>query len=237
VLAGVGSRGSKSKHRQRDSFAHGVGPGRHAASRHVEGLQHSGVLEIKRNQLRPRFILLLRDLQSDQARLWVLRIPSLMTDFPVRSVKGFLRQIAEDARCVNRLVRGFVRYSSTGITPDDAHHSMIRLYCRTNGRSNDFLHAPARRRYPAARLSHADGVLGRLSKNDAEKIAAQIREQGSARQNQRLPKWSRSDRSARCSPAPRSRARFRHRGIEWVKKIINGAPTACVQRNSSRWTS
>ena len=42
------------------------------------------------------------------------------------------------------------RYSRSGTTPSDAYHSLIHLYCRTNGRSNDFLHALARRRFPPA---------------------------------------------------------------------------------------
>jgi hypothetical protein len=79
------------------------------------------------------------------------------------------------------------RYSRSGTTPSDAYHSLIRLYCRTNGRSNDFLHALARRRFPPAALPSARGVLGDLSPADVQRIAADIRENGFIRPAERLP--------------------------------------------------
>jgi hypothetical protein len=98
-----------------------------------------------------------------------------------------LRQFVEDARCVGRVARGVVRYSRTGTTPSDAYHSLIHLYCRSNGRSNDLLHALARRRFPQASLPPARGVLGDLSPADVERVAANIRENGYIRPAKRLP--------------------------------------------------
>ena len=104
-----------------------------------------------------------------------------------RSPKGTLRQLVEDARCVGRVARGAFRYSRTGTTPSDAYHSLIHLYCRTNGRSNDLLHALARRRFPPMVLPPARGVLGSLSSADVDRVAADIRENGYIRPAQRLP--------------------------------------------------
>jgi hypothetical protein len=80
-----------------------------------------------------------------------------------------------------------IRYSRTGATPSEAYHSLIRLHCRTNGRSNDFLHALARRRFPPVALPSARGVLGDLSAADVARIAAEIRENGYIRPAERLP--------------------------------------------------
>jgi hypothetical protein len=106
---------------------------------------------------------------------------------PSRSLKGTLRQFVEDVRCAGRVARGMFRYSRTGTTPSDAYHSLIHLYCRTNGRSNDFLHALARRRFPPAALPAARGVLGDLSPADVQRIVADIRENGFIRPAERLP--------------------------------------------------
>ena len=104
-----------------------------------------------------------------------------------RSLRGTLRQLVEDARCVGRVARGAFRYSRTGTTPSDAYHSLIHLYCRTNGRSNDLLHALARRRFPPVVLPPARGVLGSLSSADVDRVAADIRENGYIRPTERLP--------------------------------------------------
>jgi len=104
-----------------------------------------------------------------------------------RSLRGTLRQLVEDARCVGRVARGAFRYSRTGTTPSDAYHSLIHLYCRTNGRSNDLLHALARWRFPPAALPPARGVLGDLSPADVNRVAADIRENGYIRPAERLP--------------------------------------------------
>jgi hypothetical protein len=78
------------------------------------------------------------------------------------------------------------RYSRTGATPSDAYHSLIHLFCRTNGRSNDLLHALARRRSPPAALPPARGVLGDLTPVDVERVAGEIRENGFVRPDARL---------------------------------------------------
>jgi hypothetical protein len=105
----------------------------------------------------------------------------------LRSLRDVLRQFVEDARCIGRVARGAVRYSRTGTTPPDAYHSLIHLYCRTNGRSNDLLHALARRRSPPMVLPLARGVLGSLSSADVERLADEIRENGYIRPSERLP--------------------------------------------------
>jgi hypothetical protein len=112
-------------------------------------------------------------------------VPSV--DSRPRSVRGVLSQWVEDARCAGRIARGMVRYSRSGTTPSDAYHGLIHLFCRTNGRSNDFLHALARRRFPSAALPPARGVLGDLGPADVERVVADIRENGFIRLAERLP--------------------------------------------------
>jgi hypothetical protein len=104
-----------------------------------------------------------------------------------RSFTDVLRQLFEDARCAGRIARGAFHYSRTGTTPSDAYHSLIHLFCRTNGRSNDLLHSLARRRFPPVVLPMARGVLGSLSSTDVERVAAEIRENGYLRTSERLP--------------------------------------------------
>jgi len=113
--------------------------------------------------------------------------PASTVAAPSRFLKGAFSRFVEDVRCAGRVARGMFRYSRTGTTPSDAYHSLIHLYCRTNGRSNDFLHALARRRFPPAALPAARGVLGDLSSADVQRIVADIRENGFIRPAERLP--------------------------------------------------
>jgi hypothetical protein len=140
-------------------------------------------------------------------------VPSVNS--PPCSLKGRLRQLVEDARCAGRLARGMVRYSRTGTTPSDAYHSLIHLHCRTNGRSNDWLHALARRQFPPAPLPPAHGVLGDFSAADVERTAAEIRENGYIRPGaqlsadvcQRLTEFSLRTEALLAPPRPEGPAR------------------------------
>jgi hypothetical protein len=89
--------------------------------------------------------------------------------------------VLEDARRVRNLARGLVRFSKTGQTSDEAYHSLIWLHCRTNGRSNDLLHAFARRRHRPATLPPASGVLGDLTATQINQKAAELHETGYTR--------------------------------------------------------
>ena len=55
---------------------------------------------------------------------------------------------------------------------------MIRLFCKTQGRSNDLLHAVVRRVRPTRAIPRRDGILGSVTDEKADAIANQIREEG-----------------------------------------------------------
>jgi hypothetical protein len=102
----------------------------------------------------------------------------MMDQTSVGPKKRLLREALEHLRCVGRLARGALQFSRTGRTPSDAYHSLIWLHCRTNGRSNDVLHALARRRNRSIALPPPAGVLGSLSADDVAAMAARIRTDG-----------------------------------------------------------
>jgi hypothetical protein len=111
----------------------------------------------------------------------------MMSTAPLKSTVGFARRLLEDARSVGRVARGALHFARTGTTPADAYHSLIWLHCRTNGRSNDWLHALVRRRSRAVAIRTADGVLGKFSEADLACCAEQIRREGYFRFDVRLP--------------------------------------------------
>lgn len=90
---------------------------------------------------------------------------------PVRVLWQFLATAAT-------LIRGLFAYARTGRTPERAYHSLISLYCRTSGYSNDVLHAAVRLTRRPRRFPHANGILGDLSSDDVRRAADAIREHG-----------------------------------------------------------
>jgi ectoine hydroxylase-related dioxygenase (phytanoyl-CoA dioxygenase family) len=70
---------------------------------------------------------------------------------------------ALDLRDATYLTSGLAYYMLRGDTPERAYQSMVRLFCRTRGRSNDLVsRAVSALRPPEAFASH-DGVLGSLT--------------------------------------------------------------------------
>jgi hypothetical protein len=89
-------------------------------------------------------------------------------------MKSSLRTI----RDVWRVARGAAAFSRTGATPPIASQSLINLYCRTRGLSNDLLHAVMQARRRPYTLSQTTGVLGHLQHDAVESVAAHIRRDG-----------------------------------------------------------
>jgi hypothetical protein len=105
----------------------------------------------------------------------------------VKSFARRARQLVRDGRAAGSLARGAMHFSRTGDTPSEAYQSLIHLYCRTQGWSNDVLHAVVRKRHPPASLPPADGVLGRLSPGEIARMSEQIRTDGYFRFEGLLP--------------------------------------------------
>ncbi len=73
-----------------------------------------------------------------------------------------------------RLGAGVIKYSLRGRTPDYAHQGMIDLFCRSRGLSNNLLSKAASLFYPLFHLPDTDGVLGKLSALDLQRITHQL---------------------------------------------------------------
>lgn len=82
---------------------------------------------------------------------------------------GFLRTV----RDVARLGYGLLVFKLTGATSKTAFHSMRALFCRTGGRSNDFLHELIAKSRPPLPIQHR-GVLGKLQQEQLVIIKNQL---------------------------------------------------------------
>jgi hypothetical protein len=85
------------------------------------------------------------------------------------------------------VLHGGLRYLRTGSTPEAAYQSMIGLFCRTRGWSNDLLHACVQSACPPYRLPAARGVLGDLDAGEVRRAVRVVCEQGFYVFPQRLP--------------------------------------------------
>ena len=70
-----------------------------------------------------------------------------------------------------KILLGSLTYMRTGETPDGAYQSLIRLFCKTQGRSNDLLHAVVRRVRPTRAIPRRDGILGSVTNEKADCLA------------------------------------------------------------------
>ena len=73
---------------------------------------------------------------------------------------------------------GIFGYAVKGTTPEPAYHSLLALFCRTRGLSNDLLHTVVRVFHPCYRLRPAQGALGNLSPSDLETAVGALRQNG-----------------------------------------------------------
>ena len=73
---------------------------------------------------------------------------------------------------------GYCKFLRTGTTPTEAYVAMRKLYCRTNGRYNDFMAALSGLRHPPRKLAIAKGALGHLDRESISRAAGDIRRHG-----------------------------------------------------------
>jgi hypothetical protein len=126
----------------------------------------------------------------------------------VTRLSSFYDSKAEILRWVWNIFRGASEFWRSGVTPEEAYHSMILLYCRTQGRSNDVMHSVVKRANPTYRLSHPKGVLGDFGRGDARRMADAVREKGYHVFKRPLPpeiveEIVRYARRAPCIPVPK----------------------------------
>jgi hypothetical protein len=79
---------------------------------------------------------------------------------------------------VRSLIHGILVYRRTGSTPNDSFISMIFLFCKTRGRSNDILHNVLKLSRNPYDIKNPAGILGTLTKTGLKRIAHEIREKG-----------------------------------------------------------
>jgi hypothetical protein len=77
-----------------------------------------------------------------------------------------------------RLLCGVVVFWRTGKTPEFARRSMVELFSRSNGWTNDAIHFWVSRLKPPLALGPARGVLGDLTPEDVAALADDLRHRG-----------------------------------------------------------
>lgn len=93
-----------------------------------------------------------------------------------------LKTIAE----VKTLAGGLRRFRNSGVTPKAAHNSLISLFCKTGGASNDFIHGFIARANPPLPLA-PQGVLGSPGSAELAGIKQALDQKGYYVFPQRLP--------------------------------------------------
>src|SRR5438309_69550 len=77
-----------------------------------------------------------------------------------------------------RLAKGLFVYWRTGVTPTWAHQTLVNVYCKTQGVSNDFLHGLIRLLRPKYSFPNVPGTLPSFSARDLKTIDSQLRAKG-----------------------------------------------------------
>lgn len=85
------------------------------------------------------------------------------------------------------LFRGMISFLRCGHTPASGYQSMISLFCRTRGWSNDALHACVKLAHRPYAIAPNNGIMGRLSRGELRSIGQQIHLNGFHVFSQRLP--------------------------------------------------
>ncbi len=81
---------------------------------------------------------------------------------PLRKLKSWVW----DIRAAVLFYRGLRHFRRTGETPEPAHQSMIRLFCASGGKFNDWLSRKVAARQPKLAFPSATGVLGDMRDRD-----------------------------------------------------------------------
>jgi len=99
------------------------------------------------------------------------------------AIKGLARNLLDALR----VAAGWIGFLISGRTPAAAYQAMIRLFCATGGRSNDWMSRAISVLRPPYALPEPDGVLGALSRNDLGRVVADLRTKGYYVFSRRLP--------------------------------------------------
>lgn len=101
----------------------------------------------------------------------------------IRSLRTTVRAIWD----TGIVIAGVGEYYLRGKMRPSVRHSVLRLHCRTNGKATAMLTPLVRAARPPRSRAAAEGVLGRLSIQDQDKIAAAIERDGFYVFEQRVP--------------------------------------------------
>lgn len=98
-----------------------------------------------------------------------------------------LKHLIRGIWCVTGLLIGLVSYVFGRKTPAFAYHSLVRLFCRNGGKSNDWLSRCISVAHPPYQLEHRSGVLGNLDGQTLDRVVERLNEEGYYIFEQRLP--------------------------------------------------
>ena len=88
---------------------------------------------------------------------------------------------------LHRVKTGYRHFLETGENSDRSYQSLIRLFCSTSGRSNDWMSRDISRRNPPRKFSTSKGILGDLTEADLSKITQNLDTKGFHIFQARLP--------------------------------------------------
>ncbi len=89
----------------------------------------------------------------------------------LKSVKNFV------SSCI-KIFKGALIHKTTGVTPEEAYHTLIESYCLTNGYSNIFLSWLLKFYKPKYKFPNFNGVLGDLNTQKINQVIQAIQKNG-----------------------------------------------------------
>ncbi|MBY0471661.1 phytanoyl-CoA dioxygenase family protein [bacterium] len=100
-----------------------------------------------------------------------------------KQVVGILKRLGiagvlKSAIDVLNLIRGGLNYSLSGRTPEYAYHSMVRLFCVTQGMSNDFMSWLVSLKRRPYSLPKSNGILGSMTPDKTQSVLEDLEKKG-----------------------------------------------------------
>jgi hypothetical protein len=102
-------------------------------------------------------------------------------------MKSALIERLSDVADAAYLLGGLAYYRFRHATPERSYQGMVRLFCRTGGRTNDLISRGVSALRPPEPLAHHDGVLGTLDEGKRRSITDALDRDGYYVFDQRLP--------------------------------------------------
>ncbi|MDQ3000956.1 MAG: phytanoyl-CoA dioxygenase family protein [Fibrobacterota bacterium] len=138
------------------------------------------------------------------------------------------------------LIRGWRAFKKTGVTPKRGHQGLVACFCRTSGRSNDYLHNHIAKSRPPVPIDGV-GVLGSMAPEDIARIKTSLDDRGYHVFAHRLPdalcdrmlQWALAEKAVvKVDKQPILVAYDRANPIgvryEWTEEVIMKCPEAQV---------